>query len=259
MEYKIRTWNMNYWKERRGDKVKTSEQKNAWKKVAKELLLKDDYFDMFVLQESSINILGDNNTSHITNKHQEYSIVEHDNKHFYFHTNPKKYPDWGLLIISKICNGVCIKYNNELAFMCYDFKVEDKLITVINVHLQKDYDTKLFYPSLKKLVIEMRQIHQERKDHIILVMGDFNASDKFNSIELDNFKDAFKEISDIGFFDCTESIPLENRSTMLDYSFQNDYVFINRPFMNNILGIDIRKDIETEYIDHYPIDIKIKL
>jgi endonuclease/exonuclease/phosphatase family metal-dependent hydrolase len=250
---------MNYWKERRGSNAKTLEQKKAWKRIAKDLLLNDDYFDMFVLQESSINILGDDNTSHITEKHQEYSIVEHNNKHFYFHTNPKKYPEWGLLIISKICNGILDKFDNELAFMCYNFMVEDKKITVVNVHLQKDYDSKLYYPSLKTLITRLRQILQENNNHPILLMGDLNASDKFSSNELSNFKDAFTEIRNIGFFDCTESIPLENRSTMLDVSFQNDYVFINRPFIDNIFEINIRKDIETEYIDHYPIDFKIKL
>jgi len=258
MEFKMRTWNMNYWKERRGSSPKTPEQKNGWINVSKELILNDGYFDLIALQESSLDMLKD---EIMTSKYIDDNIMnaDYDNKHFVYHTNPKKYPDWGLMIISKDSNGVCYRYNNELAFICYDYLFEDKKITVVNVHLQQDYRTKLYYPSLKLLITEIQEILNEKNDHPVLLTGDFNASDKFNSGELGNFREAFSEIKKIGFFDCTENISLEHRSTMLDYTYQNDYVFINNAFKDNHFEINIRKDIETEYIDHYPIDFKIVL
>lgn len=105
----------------------------------------------------------------------------------------------------------------------------------------------------------MEEIIKEKNKNPILIMGDLNASDKFRSSEIEYFKDMFIKMKNIGFIDCTENIAIDERSTMLDYSYQNDYVFINNKFKNDLLEIKIRKDIETEYVYHYPIDIKIKL
>ena len=46
---------------------------------------------------------------------------------------------------------------------------------------------------------------------------------------------------------------------MVDYVYQNDYVFINKQFGNILSEINIREDIQSEYIDHLPIDFKINL
>jgi endonuclease/exonuclease/phosphatase family metal-dependent hydrolase len=249
---------MNYWKERYGGSPKSPEQKNGWINISKKLIVNEEYFDMFVLQETSLDMLKDEK---ITLKHtdENIDIAAYNNKYYVYHTNPKKYHDWGLMIISKNCSSGCYRYNNELAFICYDYIFGGKKITVVNVHLQRDYRTKLYYPSLKAIIIEMQQIMNEKNDHPILFMGDFNASNRFSSRELENFIEAFSEIRKIGFFDCTEKIPLGHRSTMLDYSYQNDYIFINSVFKDNNFDINIRKDIETEYIDHCPIDLRIEL
>jgi hypothetical protein len=126
MVINIRTWNMNYWKERRRCNPKTEEQKNAWIDMAGELVLQNKDIDIFSLQESSVNMLGKNKVLDIVNEHRNHTIIKENDMQFIYHTNPNKYPDWGLLIISKYCNGNCFVYDNELSYICYDFNIEDK-------------------------------------------------------------------------------------------------------------------------------------
>ena len=259
MEIKLRTWNMNYWKQRSGDKAKSKEQINEWTKLSKDLILNEDNIDLFILQESSLNMLKDENILFKFIHFYNVINVTHNNKNFAFLANPHKYLNWGLLTISKNIEGIIHSYNNELAYMSYDFKINDKEITIVNIHLQQDFKTKMYYPAFEKLITEVKVILNEKKEHPVLLMGDFNASDKFYSDELGKFKETFSELKKIGFIDCTEEISIENRSTMLDYSYQNDYVFINEAFINKIIEIKIRKDIETEHIDHYPIDVIIDI
>jgi len=259
MKLKIRTWNMNYWKERSGDKAKSKEKINEWIKTAKQLILDEEDIDIFALQESSLNMLMDENIVYKFIQFTNVINISHNNKNFAFLANPHKYLNWGLLTISKGIEGTIYAYNNVLAYICYDFTINNKEITIVNIHLQKDFNTKVYYPTFEKLIVEVNDILNKKSGCLVLLMGDFNASDKFPSDELENFKKAFVKIRKIGFVDCTSEIPLEQRSTMLDYSYQNDYIFINEAFKNIILDIKIRKDIETDYIDHYPIDICIEL
>jgi len=250
---------MNYWKERSGGKAKSKEKINEWIKISKELVLNEENIDIFVLQESSLNMLMDE--SILYKFIQFYNVINlsHKNKNFAFLSNPHKYLNWGLLTISKNIEGINPTYNSSLAYMSYDFVINNKKITIVNTHLQQDFDTKMYYPTFLKYISEVKDILNEKKDDPVLLMGDFNASDKFQSNELENFKEAFSEIKKVGFVDSTEAIPFDLRSTMLDYLFQNDYVFINEKFENSILEINIKKEIDTEHIDHYPIDIILEL
>jgi exonuclease III len=258
-ELKIRTWNMNYWKDRKGRNEKTTTQKDEWIKFAKNIIFNGEYFDFIVLQEASLNILRDEKVIFNGINGNNIINVDYDDNKIIYHTNPKKYLDWGIMVISKKHEGICNRYDNSLAYMCYDFIIANETITIVNFHSQQDFSSKLYYPTLKKFINEIRQIKEEKNNQPIFLVGDFNASDKFYSSEIENFKIVFEEIKNIGFFDCTEKICLDDRSTMLDYPFQNDYIFINEPFDEKDFKINIRKDIETEYIDHYPIDIKINL
>ncbi|GBU28646.1 hypothetical protein R84B8_02206 [Treponema sp. R8-4-B8] len=273
MEYKIkiRTWNMNYWKKRKGSEAKTGAEEREWIKYAKESIIKNDSFDYFVLQETSFNMFSGetiefhciDDNSILANKIDNDIIKRID-----YMINPKKYMYWGNMIISK-CDlkndiGYMVPkngYNSELAYQCIVFLEKKYLVSlaIINVHLQKDYKTGMYYPSLKKLIDEIKTLKNKLMADIILLVGDFNASDKFPSAELDDFKKAFIEIKEMGFVDCTESIDLDKRSTMVDYEYQNDYVFINEPYFKNIKNVVIRKDIVSEYIDHYPIDFEIEI
>jgi endonuclease/exonuclease/phosphatase family metal-dependent hydrolase len=270
MEYNIRTWNMNYWKKRKGDAVKTSEEKYKWGEYAEYLINKDNYFDFFLLQETSFNMfsgekienfyIDDNNFIHA-------NFVNNDvRKHIIYNTNPKKYLSWGNMIIQKCtftykdAHILPNFFNNTLTYQCLEFPLIP--LTFINVHLQKDFKTKMYYTSLQKLINEIKTLINNSsitKNSPILLVGDFNASDKFSSGELENFKKAFIEIKEMGFVDCTESIDLDKRSTMVDYEFQNDYVFVNEPYYKNIKNVVIRKDIVSEYIDHYPVDFQIEI
>jgi len=269
MELNIRTWNMNYWKKRKGNVAKTGEEEREWRKYAKELIVKNNFYDYFMLQETSLNIFSGENI--------EFHAIDNDNsilvnyigkdtiKRINYTTNPKKYMSWGNMIISKSNLKNDIGYlmpknacNSELTYQCCEF-FENEILAFINVHLQKDYNTGMYYPSLKKFIDEIKTLKGYLKAGPILLVGDFNASDKFYSSEIDDFKKAFTEIKKMGFIDCTERIDLNNRSTMLDYEYQNDYVFINEPYYKNIIDINIRKDVVSEYIDHYPIDFKIQI
>jgi hypothetical protein len=250
---------MNFWKQRRGNSEKTLLEKNDWIKLSKEYILNDNNFNFIALQETSLNMLNDEIII--------FKGIEKDNiirmgisdSQYIYHTNPYKYPDWGLMIISKKYYFTNCVYNNSLAYMCYDFIIDNKNMTIVNVHLQKDYKTCLYHPSLKKLVCEIETIKESRNTHAILLVGDFNASSEYPSTEIDDFIILFSEINKFGFVDCTKMIDINKRSTMLDYQYQNDYVFINSQYKDNILEIKIRNDIKTDLIDHYPIDFKIKL
>jgi len=269
MEYKIRTWNMNYWKKRKGDAVKTSEEKDQWAEYVEESILKNNDYDFFLLQETSFNMfsrekieylyIDDNNIIHANVKKND--VINR----VIYSTNPYKYLSWGNMIILKCDKNIKYIYespkffNNTLTYQCCDFSLLP--LTIINVHLQKDFKTKLYYTSLQKLINEIKTLINDKltRNTPILLVGDFNASDKFSSSELENFKKAFIEIKEMGFVDCTESIDLDKRSTMVEYEFQNDYVFINEPFYKNVKNVVIRKDIVSEYIDHYPIDFTVEI
>lgn len=259
MEIKVRTWNMNYWKKRQGNEAKSKEEINEWIKLSKELILNDKNIDLYILQESSMNILANENILYKFIDYNNILNISYNNKNFAFCANPYKYLNWGLLTISKNIEGSIYTYNNSLAYMSHDFDINNNRITILNIHLQKDFHTKKFYPSFIKLITEIKSLLKDKNEHPIILMGDFNASEIFPSDELENFKDVFLELKKIGFIDCTGDISVDNRSTMLDYPYQNDYVFINESFKNIIHEIKIRKDIETEHIDHYPIDIIVKI
>jgi endonuclease/exonuclease/phosphatase family metal-dependent hydrolase len=247
---------MNYWKTRKGSQPKSTEEKSEWIKLAKKLLLHDKSFDFLLLQEASIKII-ENKGIQIKKLGEDNSIIFDCNRNKYiYHTNPFKYPDWGLMIRTPCIKCERFMYNNTLAYMCYDLTIRNKDVTIINVHVQKDYETKLYYPALKKLVAELSTII---KNNLVIMAGDFNSSPFFDSDEKDDFKNIFDEIEDIGFIDCTKNIDLEARSTMIDYPYQNDYVFINKQFIDNVKELVIRKDIQNDLIDHFPIDFKIKL
>ncbi|GHU64822.1 hypothetical protein FACS189447_02510 [Spirochaetia bacterium] len=219
MELNIRAWNMNYWKQRKGNSAKTTQERIKWIEFAKKSILHNHHFDLFVLQEASLNIFADEKIL-LHGIDENENIITADYKYAHdliiYHTNQMKYLSWGNMIIAKHHN-YCVsnRYNNLLAYMCYDFTIKNKTVTIINVHLQQDFVTKLYYPSLKKLIGEIKILKDEKKNQPILLIGDFNASDKFPSDEIDNFKETFGEIRGLGFSDCTEKIDMDLRSTML--------------------------------------------
>jgi len=270
MELNVRTWNMNYWKKREGHSPKTVEEKIKWAGFAKESIIIDNDFDFLLLQETSLNMFSGENIEfcHIDDDNFIYAAYINNEiiKRVIYNSNPKKYLSWGNMIISKWDMKNDLSYpiqkkhfNNTLTYQCFTFII-NKPITFINVHLQKDFKTKMYYPSLLKLIDEIKTLKNDSliQQGPIILAGDFNASDKFSSVELDNFKKAFIAIKEMGFIDCTESIDLNKRSTMY-YDFQNDYVFVNEPYYKNISDVKIRKDIVSEYIDHYPIDFKVEI
>jgi endonuclease/exonuclease/phosphatase family metal-dependent hydrolase len=249
---------MNYWKTRKGSQPKSTEEKDEWMNLAKKLFLHDKSFDFLLLQEASIKII-ENKSIQIKKIGEDNSIIFDYNRNKYiYHTNPFKYSDWGLMIRTPRIKCERFMYNNTLAYMCYDLTIRNKDITIINVHVQKDYETKLYYPALKKLIAELRAIIKS-KNNLVIMAGDFNSSSFFDSDEKNVFKSIFNEIEDMGFIDCTKNIDLADRSTMIDYPYQNVYVFINKPFVNNVKELVIRKDIQNDLIDHFPIDFKIEV
>jgi len=75
--------------------------------------------------------------------------------------------------------------------------------------------------------------------------------------------------NELDFIDCSENIPINERSTMIDpnynngYGFQNDYVFINKLYSKNERYLYINKDekiLQYKHLfDHYPLDFKMIL
>jgi hypothetical protein len=138
------------------------------------------------------------------------------------------------------------------------------IITIINLYAQTTYHNweDIFYP--------MKSIIEKNSDHFILLAGDLNASNKFQYTRKVNDEYIFEYIKkELKLIDCTEAIPLEDRSTMIDPAynngcgFQNDYIFINRRYDKDIMKIKICRDEEISVCrnlyDHYPLDYTIQL
>jgi hypothetical protein len=255
MELNIRTWNLNFWKKRFGKKEKTSEEIDGWTNYCRNIIKNDKNINIYLFQEASRN-LYDNNI---------------DDNGIYYLEIPGKISPWGLIVHSQIGRAQnSIISNAKLGYMCCSFKsIDNKTVTIINIHAQPDYSlpkeickknygtTYNYHITLQNIINEIRPITKE--DGLIILAGDFNASSEFHSTEIDEFKIIFEEIKNMGFVDCLrEKYPnFYDRSTMVNYKYQNDYVFINE----NKKEWDIRicKEIESDYIDHYPIDFMIRL
>ena len=146
MKLNIRTWNMNYWKQRKGNSAKTLDERREWAKFAKKAILHDLHFDLILLQEASLNMFRDEKMKLLIDEEENIITAEYNHRQVFYHTNPTKYLSWGNMIIAKSGSyAQSNRCNNLLAYMSYDFCFKDKNVTIINVHLQPDFSTKKYY------------------------------------------------------------------------------------------------------------------
>ena len=137
-------------------------------------------------------------------------------------------------------------YGNKL-LMCYKFKLpKNKTITIIN-HYKKNEPSK-GYSYDENFIQLLKNLKNNIDSDFILLAGDFNTSSK------DIYsRRIFNEIKDLGFIDETERIG----STMLNYEYQNDYVFVNVELSKYI--DNIQKFSQWNISDHYGIRCTIKI
>jgi hypothetical protein len=60
MELNIRTWNLNFWKQRFGYKAKSPEEIKDWINDCKNILWNNKGIDFYLLQEASFKLYGNN-------------------------------------------------------------------------------------------------------------------------------------------------------------------------------------------------------
>ena len=259
------TWNTNFcWKK----------ENNEWKEFTSKLILSN--YDIIILQEINPYFLfnmdynGENGYIH------EFI---YGNKNIYYHEFYdillKERPNdifWGTAIITneKIHKSKVYFYDNNNqyigskyfgyeAFMCYDFILENgNLITIINFY-KKANTCNAKYENGK--CVNLEEIYKyddlffnnfeqvNGNDHLIILTGDFNITKKENC-EYDT-TGIIKKIMEKGFTNKTNNIG----RTML-YDNQNDFVFVNNNFSENIF--DIKKVSPPDFYDHYGIEYKMK-
>jgi endonuclease/exonuclease/phosphatase family metal-dependent hydrolase len=269
MELKFYVWNMNFWmnplraKMKMNEKAKNQNEIDEWIKISTNILQKEQDINFLLLQEVSFRLYKPNH---------EYKSEEHclkkDRGELHYHEIPNKGSRWGLIIDSNmtISEQTTFTEYNKLSLISYNFKlINNDIITVVNLYANnQENDWKTILDVLSKII-------EQNNNHLILLAGDFNASDKFEYKNTENDKKIFEYIQKkLNLFDCTESIPLEDRSTMIDpkynrgRGFQNDYIFINKPYDRDTMEVKICKDNReiSEHMnlyDHWPIKFSIKV
>jgi hypothetical protein len=262
---------MNFWMnplrvdKSMNEKAKTQNEINEWINKSKNILQKEKEINFLLLQESSFRLYKPSFGNDKDDLPELHFQLPNSERHYL--ETPKKVSRWGLIIEAKKTIPNYTKYicRNDLSFLSCNFKLENNdIITIINLYAQTTYYNweNIFHP--------MKSIIEKNSDHFILLAGDLNASDKFQYKGKANEEYIFEYIkNELNLIDCTEEISLEDRSTMIDPAynngrgFQNDYIFINRPYDKDIMTIKICKDEEISVCrnlyDHYPLDYSIKL
>jgi len=269
----IVSWNLDFWRKTCNDPeskfYKSDRIRNIWKDHVYYNLFQLDA-DFLLLQEINpyyfCNINDYRNLD--TNPLSIYEFSA-DQKNIYYHELYQELASelgdltktsilWGSAIIANTKYEFIQNYNdqplyNEFKYygnkslMCYKFKLpNNKTITIIN-HYKKnefykgyDYDDN-FINLLKKLIDKF-------DSDFIFFAGDFNTSSKDRKN-----RHIFNEIKDLGFINETERIG----STMINYDYQNDYVFVNNELSKYI--VNIQKFSQWNISDHYGISCTIKL
>lgn len=277
MLIKIRTWNMNFWLNPIKKRLKTDEEFSQWIDVSSKFLSEEiwpekkdlDGVNFYLLQEASYRLydpefVDDKTEIHVKDNQQEV--------HYYKHDGEKR--NWGLIIksIGAVSEDKGRFSDTKVAFMCYNFRFKDnKIITIINLYA-KTNEIPLI-EIFKKLEVILKQ----NENNLIIIAGDFNASDKFPNNNMKKDGEAFDLLRQkYSFVDCTEKIPLLERSTMIDANynngngFQNDYIFMYKPKYGkdyNVIDYNLKlygkeNNVFSKYnflYDHFPVDIYIEL
>jgi hypothetical protein len=267
----IITWNLDFWKKTCNNPT------NKYFKSERVIKLWQDrvYFDLIqlnadflILQEFNPYFMYNINNYRPPYPSSIYEFYE-DKKNIYYHELlPELAMELGNLSDSSIFWGSAIivndkyetlsNFNNHSLYnefnyygnkllMCYKFKLpREKTITIIN-HYKKNEPNKGYnYDS--NFISLLKNIKNNIDSDFILLAGDFNTSSK----DIKN-RYIFNSIKDLGFINETERIG----STMIDYDYQNDYIFVNVELSKYIENIS--KFSQWNISDHYGIKCTIKI
>ena len=253
---KLITWNINFWQNYRNKEWKDN--------FAQYLLMLMKEYDFILLQES--------NPSLIFNKDENQ--FEIDDKVVYFNKflieeigieTDKKIIPWGNSIIANkefpfIKNNFLDKkghienyYFGKSAFMCYDFKLDEKRnITIFNFYNKNQNGQ---YPMLKTVISDIEKVLKNNKN-IVILSGDFNSD-----MERDpNNKEFFNQLSQLGLVNCTDDVEFETTMVPeigIKRQYPNDKIFVKKPWDKYIV-CKLIKNTTIELSDHRPIECTIR-
>ena len=255
-------------------------------------LIQEDY-DFILLQETNpfFALLMQEkepyspNPNYCDDKKCGPKYLKYGNKNIYYHGLSKVLTEerpndlfWGTAIITKEKTKNIKTYfydeKNEYtgsdyfgyeSVMFYDFQLEnDVIVTIINFYKKGDA-CKAKYVNGKCINYDVvyryddnffEDIHEiNNKNNIIIFAGDFNLAKKGND-EYDN-GGIIQRIEDFNFINKTKDI-----GKTMSYDNQNDYLFVNSKFSDNINISNVRKILPPyfpDFIDHFKIECKIKI
>ena len=261
LNLKFITWNIDFW--RKYNKV------NNWKEKIAQYLSNLDY-DFILLQESNPSIIFDN----------DLDQFEINDKIVYFKKllneeigakDDKKLISWGNTIIANkkytFIKDNFLNENGEIenyyfgksAFMCYDFKLNEKnTLTLMNFYNKNQNGQ---YPMLKYIISDIEKIMKNKRDNIIILAGDFNSD---RERDPDN-REFFDKLDQLGLKNSTDGVEFE--TTMIPEigekrQYPNDKIFVNRRYCSNLMcklinntTIELSDHRPVECIIQYPIDL----
>lgn len=289
---------MDFWKRTCSDlankEYKTKEQIFEWKNNSIKLLESSDC-DFVLLQEINPWFLYCKEYT----KNKFIPDFKIGNKNIYYHEllynlsqelyDPKKNNYWGVAIIAnekyilsnkyffeiKLEYKFYDKYNksrilksyygNE-TLICYDFEIEKKIITVINlynkcIYTESEYEPGKnhwdYYQTMENLIQGISSLIHD-KTNLIILAGDFNGSIEPTKDYPDGNKKYIKlfgDINKLGFKNCTKDIGTTVDSE--DHPYQNDYIFIKN-YNGNSIDLP-KKYLDKNISDHYRITCEIKM
>jgi exonuclease III len=266
MEIKLLTWNVNYWQ-------------NLHKEELREYLNRCE-FDFLLLQEARSDVylppelpkdyLGVTNIPY-KDKKISWDII-YKNYELHYHEIPyTQVKPFGSIIVSKKHSSIKNHFMPEKyysfssnsfgsTFLCYDYKVADNTITLINVYRTPRHDLNKFNDIINDIELITKMNHD---NHLIVLAGDFNISTQPTREYPNGFPGAhsiFDRIHELGFKNCTMEKYEKHIQTIKRVDYQDDYIFINKPYKKGQDDINVRNDkIISRLSDHYQLELKYKL
>jgi endonuclease/exonuclease/phosphatase family metal-dependent hydrolase len=262
MKIKLLTWNVNYWQ-------------NYHKEELRDYLNKYDA-DFILLQEAKPCIYLSSNYSDeylngtripYNNKDISYDLV-FKNHEIHYHQIPyDQVEPYGSMIISGKHSSIKNYFMPEHYYrpgatlygstlLCYDYKVENKIITLINIYRSPRLDVN----KIHFMINDIESITKNYDDnHLIILAGDFNISDQPTYDFPNGYPNAdkiFERIHGLGFINCTMEKYGKHIQTINKADYQNDYIFINKPYKKRQDNIDCK---ESPLSDHYQLELEYNL
>jgi hypothetical protein len=267
-ELNIKSWNMNFWMnpmKPKNDCAKDENEIKEWINTGRQFIENNQNVNILLLQECSYKLYKPSFGESNLDKNMFHNTISNKEIH-YIEVPDKKGLPWGL--INEV-RGEIIScyYKNHLSLITCNYKLENNKIIIINLYV--NYNSEKGY-LWKDILYELKNIINKNNDHLIILAGDFNASEHFPHKGIEESKYIFHYLkNELELIDCSEDIPIQERSTMIDpgynngYGFQNDYIFINKLYSKNERCFKIDKDAKLlqyrHLFDHYPLELKIIL